>query len=725
MRISRLQLHDFKRYRDLQIDLAPGLTIVRGPNEAGKTTIAKAIELGLTGSVASVRSDLDTLRSWDAATAARPTVAIEFTDDAGAAERRGTIQKSFGPVGSATFTLDGETTIDPARVDQILADLTGIPTPSFFRSTALVDHGELEDLDRDEATLRERLSASISAADRSTPAAIHELEQMLADLNARDERNPGRLRIAEEAVGRSRTLVEAGEASLARLVADRAALGVAEVALDAATAAVAQQRDLLDQARRAEVLTAEQATATERYERYAEAVRVAGELTAMHGSHPSIEPLPILRQTVGRLRAVHARIVELSGMLSGEIQVNYEVTAPKATWRLLSILAFIAIAAGFGLALLGQVLAGMTVLGPVGIAVIALGGILAYLGSRQRTAAHSFDRQRELADVEIDRRLRGRSQMEAELRQAEADTKAQLEGLGLPDIAAAEDLLAREEAHTASIDQLDARLSGLVGREPVATLPALCDAARQEVERNVAALAELAPETREPGASKRFAAALTTAEADLEAARTVEAKARAQVNANSIDAAQVVGEAERLSIWHEQLALLQRRARVCEAALGGLERATTATMLRATRYLEKRMVEGVERITDGRYRRVRIDDDTLDIRLVSPEKGDWVDVRELSEGTLAQVYLVARLGLVRHLTGDRRPPLVLDDPFVSFDDVRAARAFSLLRELTRDHQVVFLTSTDRYDATADAIVELPGPTGVDGGGDTPAAARSA
>ena len=40
MRISRLQLRDVKRYRDLQIDLAPGLTIIRGPNEAGKSTIS-------------------------------------------------------------------------------------------------------------------------------------------------------------------------------------------------------------------------------------------------------------------------------------------------------------------------------------------------------------------------------------------------------------------------------------------------------------------------------------------------------------------------------------------------------------------------------------------------------------------------------------------------------------------------------------------------------------
>ena len=84
MRISRLQLRDVKRYRDLQIDLAPGLTIIRGPNESGKSTIARAIELGLTGSLVPTGTGderLDGLRSWDAEPSARPTVTLDFSVD--------------------------------------------------------------------------------------------------------------------------------------------------------------------------------------------------------------------------------------------------------------------------------------------------------------------------------------------------------------------------------------------------------------------------------------------------------------------------------------------------------------------------------------------------------------------------------------------------------------------------------------------------------------------
>ena len=50
-------------------------------------------------------------------------------------------------------------------------------------------------------------------------------------------------------------------------------------------------------------------------------------------------------------------------------------------------------------------------------------------------------------------------------------------------------------------------------------------------------------------------------------------------------------------------------------------------MKTATRYLEKHMVRDLARVTGGRYRRVRVDDKTLDIEVHAPEKGDWVPSR--------------------------------------------------------------------------------------------------
>ena len=132
----------------------------------------------------------------------------------------------------------------------------------------------------------------------------------------------------------------------------------------------------------------------------------------------------------------------------------------------------------------------------------------------------------------------------------------------------------------------------------------------------------------------------------------------------------------------EALSALRRRERVYERTQLELNTAEQATMELATRYLERRMVPDLERITGGRYRRVRIDDSNLGMEIYAPERGDWVPVTDLSQGTLDVVYLAARIGLVRLVTGDRRPPILLDDPFVTLDDARAARALELLRDLS-------------------------------------------
>ena len=78
MRVRRLSLRDFRRYRSLDIDLAPGLTIIRGPNEAGKTTVQRALELALTRRATSTAAELETLRPWGAPTEARSVITVEF-----------------------------------------------------------------------------------------------------------------------------------------------------------------------------------------------------------------------------------------------------------------------------------------------------------------------------------------------------------------------------------------------------------------------------------------------------------------------------------------------------------------------------------------------------------------------------------------------------------------------------------------------------------------------
>jgi DNA repair exonuclease SbcCD ATPase subunit len=728
VRIRRLQVKDLRRYRELDIDLAPGVTVIRGPNEAGKSTIQRAIELALTRRVTSNAGDLEALRPWDAAadTDARPWIAIEFEqEEEDGRVATGTLEKAFaGQKGTVDLVYDGQRVTDPTLADQVLAELSGIPTEPFFRSTASIRHHEVSDLARDEAALRDRLQASISGGDRGTGRAKKMLDRALRELTTKGDKNPGRLKVTEAAVATTALTVEQGELSLAQLERDRDTLSGARERRVASERSLAERRSLLEKARQAERLHAERTAARERYERFREAVEVATELDELAQAHPSPNPLPVVRQSVERLRMLDTRIRELRAALAGEIDVRFEV-APEATWRPLSRFGILAVILGvlgtgvaFALNMLGVMNLGTVPL-YLGGAVAGIGLILTVVGMWLRRSSRM---QAEMRDTEIDRRLRGRSEMEAELRQAEADTEQQLGALGLEDLASAEDLLAREEAHVARMEQLSAQLDGLVGKESHEALPKLRDGAALEIEQKTSALEGLGPIAKEPRARERLEVEVRDHESALDRARDDEANARARVENNNVDAELVAAEAERLAVWREQLAILQRRHRVLETTLRAIERAETATMKSATRYLEGHMVRDVATVTGGRYRRVRVDDRSLDIDVHAPERGDWVPVNALSQGTLDLIYLAARLGLVRLVTGDRRPPLVFDDPFVTLDDERAMRALALLKRVASDFQIIYLTTSDRYDGAADSVVELPGPTTVDDAVDDPSLA---
>jgi DNA repair exonuclease SbcCD ATPase subunit len=682
VRLTRLQLRNVRRHADLDLELAPGLTVVRGPNESGKSTIQRAIELGLTRRVTSGSGDLDGLRSWNAEPDDRPWVRFEFEQDDpdGEGTKAGFVEKAFrGSKGTVRLQFDRENITDPARADELLAELSGIPSEAFFRSTASVRHHELDGLARDEAALRDRLQASISGADRGTSRARRKLERALFELHTKGEKNPGRIKATEANLAAATAALRNGEVALGQLEADRDALAQARAARAAAEAKLAEHRSMFDKARLAERLIAERDQARERFERYSAATEVSKQVEALEASHPSPNGLPALREALTKLRATTMRIREIQAVLAGEVEVVQPlVEAPPRAWR---PTAFAALLALFG----------------VGLALVA---------RRQRARARRVRRTKDLREQEVERRLRGRSLLEQELQGEEATLSDLLVALDAPDLTAVEQLADAEEAHVGKILRLRAQLEGLIGRDPTNELPALRDNAALEVEQKTGAIEEIGPLAKDPRARERLEADVAEAERGVSVARDGEAQARARVEQNPVDAEEVAAHAERAATWTEQLAMLQRRARVYDATLKALDAAERATMRTATRYLEQRMVADLARVTAGRYRRVQVDDENLGLRVYAPELGDWVDVTTLSQGTLDTVYLAARIGLVRLVTGDRRPPLVMDDPFVTLDDDRAKRALELLKDISTDFQVIYLTTSDRYDAAADKVQVL-------------------
>jgi DNA repair exonuclease SbcCD ATPase subunit len=725
MRITRLQLHEFGRHRDLDIELSSGFTIIRGPNEAGKSTIQRGLELALFRKPTATTGELDTLRSWGAGQDDRSATRIEFVvdDEVGATgqitTRHGVLEKDFrGQRGRVALQVGDEMFTDPARAEEVIAELTGVPNEAFFRSTASIRHQEMEDLDRDEGALRDRLQASIGGGDKGSSRAKARLEDAIRGLKSRGDKNPGRLKIAEEAVSRAEQALKSGEAALQKLESDRDALARARDLRVRSEVALGESRNLLEAARQAERLRTDRAVVAERFERYrqaAEAQQRLQELEAM----PE-RSISSLRDQLERLRTLQSRVSVMKDTLREDLGPEIEPDEVEPTFMGTGL-----VAAGLFLAGVAAIAVGVIAFLPIVIvgAIIVLVALFAFTRFwERRSVAVNVRRLNESRQRDRTLRRQGRVGTEEGVRVAQSGVQNILRELGVPDVAAAERLMTTEQSRRQEIATLQVQVSALVAGQGGGGVTDLRDRAALEMEQKTSALDSLGPLAGDARARERLEAEVRDRHAALERARDSEAGAIARVEANPVDAEQVAGEAERLVTWRDQLAALQRRVRIYETTLAGVTAAEGLTMRKATRFLEQQVGRDIAKLTGGRYHRVSIDDQTLDIDVWAPERNDWVPASRLSKGTIDQVFLAARIGLVRLVTQGRRPPLILDDPFVTFDDARAARAALLLRELSADFQVIYLATTNRYDGLADSVVELPGPTEVQAQAQAPAPA---
>jgi uncharacterized protein YhaN len=105
--------------------------------------------------------------------------------------------------------------------------------------------------------------------------------------------------------------------------------------------------------------------------------------------------------------------------------------------------------------------------------------------------------------------------------------------------------------------------------------------------------------------------------------------------------------------------------------------------------------DGLDRVTEGRYRHAMLDPQTFRVTTEVPETGRIEDVELLSQGTQAAAYLLLRVGLAQHMSSMAEPvPLLLDDPLVDLDDERIEHLLGLLFELSRDVQILLFTKDE-------------------------------
>ncbi|MBI4829972.1 MAG: AAA family ATPase [Candidatus Lindowbacteria bacterium] len=109
--------------------------------------------------------------------------------------------------------------------------------------------------------------------------------------------------------------------------------------------------------------------------------------------------------------------------------------------------------------------------------------------------------------------------------------------------------------------------------------------------------------------------------------------------------------------------------------------------------IERNASDYLENIA-GERRKICLDPE---LEPLSVEEGEHTfNLAQLSQGALDQLHFALRLAAIEEVCGAIRLPILLDDPFVSFDETRLGSTLRMLDALSESHQIVLFTHDRRY-----------------------------
>ena len=108
--------------------------------------------------------------------------------------------------------------------------------------------------------------------------------------------------------------------------------------------------------------------------------------------------------------------------------------------------------------------------------------------------------------------------------------------------------------------------------------------------------------------------------------------------------------------------------------------------------LTEELCENIYEITNGKYKKVKFNDE--EGMIVEIENGNYISAKMLSSGTIDQLYLSLRLAILDSMS-EEKIPIILDEAFSHFDDIRLKNILKYLAEKFADRQLIIFTCNKR------------------------------
>lgn len=693
--ITSVQLPAFGRFRGEGFTFRPGMNLVCGKNEAGKSTILAAIA----GTIFGFRREKDRFVPWGGGERCEAQVSFTYdgremtivrdflTDRVQAVERSGDklLWRFEGKVSPAGRSSEREEYL--AKIEEVW----GFAEGDIFRNSVYVGQRDLK-IEGDGA-LTTRIKQLLSGfSEMDYDAVVDSLEKELYELTRRPggrakdrELEEVRARMAELAEAwrtASRALEEFGKAE-AELAELRGAIDAGRADLDKGEKYLLRVKKYHEAAGREAVLRKE-------FDRIrAEREKVEALEAQREVSEVRLAPLGNLAElpdgfdrTIEAYCAAHERLDQLEVEMAGHT-ADPDTARPVSLAVLLSPLVLwgVAVAAWFLMPTVAYVMTGIAFVSTLVVALYA---------ARSNSARNAdASRRQGRADglvAEMDR-LRAEA-----LRHGETVAKH----LGDVDPATARGILEEIKDAEGIVAERDQVVSALRVLPPLNELKAQ----GAELARELAVVREAMEGVVGKGfqvmSHEEFSAAeekmqrLAGEVREKERATLVKEQELAVLRTGGLDLEAIAEEGEELKAREQRLV---RRTGALRLAMELLRE--TLDEYRAT-YLARLSTEingKLYNLTAGRYREARLDDN---FNLTIGADGELRPAEAYSCGVQDQAYLASRLALGGILSRGRKLPFLLDDPLVNFDDERKTAVLTALNLIASGHQVILFVHDERY-----------------------------
>jgi uncharacterized protein YhaN len=704
MNLRRLRLRRFKRFKDWTATFSPGLNVIQGPNEAGKTTVMEAVFAALLVNPAQPPATFkELMRTWGERRLGEVTLELEVGG------QLHLLRKDF-EAGTALLQRqdEKESLENPRQIQQSIMGWLGLPGEAAFRSTAYVGQGELARISDERHLIGTRLSKILSGG------GTQDVEGAIRWI---DERRRG---VEADGGGRLGAINE----RLQALLTEQRELGRKEELAQSLTTelrTLTHQLGLLEQQIQKQT---EQATAAERYEALTRRehelerdLRANEELTArLDGILARLPGLETRLKEVGqhqgalRARRITQNLLQALRTAHQQLEREEDTLEQLATGhqraRLRGDLGFVmgalsgaAIAAGIFLMLRGLL---------AGWAMVGVGAVIILLGLRVRGRVADMAaryRMQEQRVLDVRKRV---EQARAQASEAEEELRARL---GTRDAAAVEAFEQRFAAYMEVVrEQEEVRRAAqqLVGDQSREQIVERGEGLRREL-AEVRGRLQAIPEAVivASGEAERVRSEVQRLEKEAPALRERKARIEGMLEGLRERPEQHEQLEEEIAALQDQQASLARTVEVLDLTRRMLEEAQKQSLFPARELLERRASEYLRVATRDGYQKVALDEWTMRPTVWVAAADGWKGPESLSRGTVDQLYLALRFALLDVICEGRTPPIFLDEPLVHFDPERMAAALSLLGTIARERQVFLFTAWPRDGLPADQVITLP------------------